>query len=231
MESIEHLLGNIHNCDCLEFMKQLPDKCVDLVLTDPPYGIDYQSNKRVKSEKFIKIANDKSMKHRHYFTEFHRLLKDDTVAVAFCSWKNYHEEYTQLAELFDIKNVIIWHKPGGGIGDLAHSLSTDYEMAIVAHKGQCLIRGKRDGSVWGHSKVNPNDMVHPTEKPDALLARIINKFSDSGQIVFDAFGGSGSTFLAADKNGRKWFGCELDPKYVEIANKRIEAERNQLKLF
>jgi len=74
-------------------------------------------------------------------------------------------------------------------------------------------------------------MVHPTEKPDALLARIINKFSDVGQVVFDAFGGSGSTFLAAQKNNRLWFGCELEPKYVEIANRRIEAERSQLKLF
>ena len=229
--SIEHLLGKVHNCDCMELMKQLPDKCVDLVLTDPPYGIDYQSNMRTATEKFDKIHNDKSMEHREYFMEFSRILADNSVAVVFCSWKNYHEEYTQLAELFDIKNVIVWHKPGGGIGDLEHSLLTDYELAVVAHKGAAKIRGKRDGSVWGCAKVPPADMVHPTEKPNALMSRIIEKFCDRGQIVFDPFSGSGASLWAAEKTGRKWFGCELEPRYVEIANKRIEAERIQLKLF
>ena len=231
MTNITNLLGKIHNVDCLQFMKQLPDKCVELVLTDPPYGIDYQSNMRQASEKFSRIANDTDMDHRAYFSEFARILKDDCVAISFCSWKNYHEEYSQMAGLFSIKNVIIWHKPGGGIGDLEHSLSTDYEMALIAHKGQCKIRGKRDGSVWGCNKVPPLNMVHPTEKPTALMGRLIEKFTDPGAVVLDPFGGSGAVFVAAEGLGRRWFGCELEPKYCAIANKRIEAERAQLKLF
>lgn len=77
MESIEHLLGKIHQGDCLPFMRALPDKCVDLILTDPPYGIDYQSNMRTRSEKFSKIANDTNKDHVDYFREFERILKPD----------------------------------------------------------------------------------------------------------------------------------------------------------
>ena len=231
MESIEHLLGKVHNCDCLGFMKQLPDKCVDLVLTDPPYGIDYQSNMRTRSEKFSKIANDTDKNHVLYFTEFYRILKQDCAAISFCSWKNVDDEKRQMEQFFDVKNIIVWHKPGGGIGDLEHSFSTDYELAIVGHKGQCKIRGKREGSVWAHMKVNPTSMVHPTEKPSGLIGRLINAFSDEGMVVFDAFAGSGTTLISSERNKRKWFGCELVPEYCDIANKRIEAERNQLKLF
>jgi len=229
---INHLIGKIHQGDCLEFMRKLPDKCVDLVLTDPPYGIDYQSNMRTRSEKFARIANDSTMEHRTYFKEFERVMKPDCAAVVFCSWKNYHEEYTQLAELFDIKNALIWHKPGGGgMGDLEHSFSTDYEVALVAHKGQCKIRGKREGSVWTHSKVNPADMVHPTEKPAGLIGRLCMAFSDAGGVILDPFAGSGTSLIAAEKHGRLWMGCELEPKYCEIAQARIDAERAQLKLF
>ena len=72
---------------------------------------------------------------------------------------------------------------------------------------------------------------HPTQKPEALMRWCLNERGEEGQIVFDPFMGSGTTAVACERLGRKWFGCELEPKYCEIANKRIEAERNQLKLF
>jgi site-specific DNA-methyltransferase (adenine-specific) len=228
---IDHLLGKIHNTDCLAFMKQLPDKCIDLILTDPPYGINYQSNMRTRSDKFARIANDHDKDHVEYFRQFERILKHDCAAISFCSWKNVDDEKQQMEQFFDVKNIIVWHKPGGGIGDLEHSFSTDYELAVVGHKGQCKIRGKREGSVWTHMKVNPNAMVHPTEKPEGLIGRLVNAYSDEGAVVFDSFAGSGTTLVCAEKNKRLWMGCELEPKYCAIAYKRIDAEKSQLKLF
>lgn len=224
-------LNKIYQGDCLEIMRGWPDACVDLVVTDPPYGINYQSNMRVASEKFDKIKNDESKDHLDFFREMARLLRDDSVVVSFCSWKNVADEYAQMGQFFDIKNVVVWDKGGGGIGDLSHSLSTDYELAIVGHKGAAKLRGKREGSVWNIGKVNPSSMVHPTEKPENLMGKFILQFSDEGAVVLDCFAGSGPTLLAAEKLKRNWLGIEIEPKYIEVAMGRLDAERSQGRLF
>jgi site-specific DNA-methyltransferase (adenine-specific) len=207
--------------DCLEEMKKIPDGSIDLVLTDPPYGINYQSNMRTVSKKFDIIANDNNDMRFVAYNEYQRVLKDNTCAVIFCSWKNFAVDFLELQKLFNIKNVIIWNKGGGGIGDLKHSLLTDYEIAIVAHKGRCKIRGKRDGSVWSHKKVNPNKMVHPTEKPLDLMERLVEKFTDTDCTILDTFMGSGVVGVACKNLNRNFIGIELDKDYFEIAKKRI----------
>ena len=109
----------------------------------------------------------------------------------------------------------------GGIGDLKHTLITDYELAIVCHKGKCRLLGKREGSVWSCRKVNPNKMLHATQKPIDLLVRMTEKYTDRNTVVFDPFMGSGSTCVAAVNSGRHYIGFEIDEKYFEIAQKRL----------
>ena len=218
MEKIKLMHG-----DCLELMKGIADKSVDLVLTDPPYGIKYKSNMRTKSLKFEMLANDNNLTRFMVYPEMYRALKDNSVAIVFASWKNYAEDYIELSKYFDIKNVIVWWKHGGGIGDLKHTLLTDYEIAIVCHKGKCKIRGKRCGSVWECNKVNPNKMLHPTQKPEKLLEELIEKYSDSGATVLDCFMGSGSTGVACLNTNRRFIGIELDETYFNIAKERIYA--------
>lgn len=208
--------------DCLEVMKEIPDKSIDMILTDPPYGINYQSNMRVVSKKFKHLANDNNDMRFLSYPEMYRVLKDNCVAIIFCSFKNYADDYNEIKKLFSIKNTIIWFKGGGGIGDLKHSLSTDYEMAIVAHKGMCNIRGKRDGSVWQHKKVNPNKMVHATEKPVDLFERLMQKFSDEQQTILDCFAGSGVTGIAAINTNRNYILIEKEPEYIEIIKERLK---------
>ena len=111
---------------------------------------------------------------------------------------------------------------GGGIGDLKHTLITDYELAIVCHKGKCKLRGKREGSVWSCRKVNPSKMLHATQKPLDLLTHMIEKYTDRNAVVFDPFMGSGSTCVAAVNSGRHYIGFEIDEKYFEIARKRLD---------
>lgn len=221
-------LNTIHNEDCLETMKRMADKSVDLVLTDPPYGIDYQSNMRVMSKKFDKLVNDNNDSRFLAYAEFYRLLKDNCVAIVFCSFKNYADDYNELKKYFNIKNCIIWSKGGGGIGDLSHSLLTDYEMAIVAHKGMAKIRGKRYGSVWNSSKVDPNKMFHPTEKPVDLISKMVESFSDEGNIVLDPYLGGGSTALACRMLKRNYIGIEISSEYCKIAQDRIKSISNPL---
>jgi site-specific DNA-methyltransferase (adenine-specific) len=201
-------------------MKDLPDNSVDMVLTDPPYGIRYRSNRRKNRFDFLK-NDDNDLRLRAY-AEFARVLKDDSVCVVFASWKNLVEDVIELRKYFDIKNVIVWHKGGGGMGDLKHTLATDYEVAIVGHKGRCRLRGKREGSVWRVDKVAPGKMVHPTEKPVELLEKLVCKFTDADAVVLDAFSGSGSTGVACINTGRRFIGMEQDVGYFVTAANRIE---------
>lgn len=205
-------------------MKSIPDDSIDMILTDPPYGIKYSSNRRVKTEKFAMLKNDDNDERLSAYSEFARILKNDSVAIIFASWKNVTADVLELQKYFDIKNVIVWFKGGGGTGDLKHTLSTDYELALVCHKGKCRLRGKREGSVWTFGKVSANKLLHPTQKPIDLLAHAIEKYSDKNDTVFDPFMGSGSTGVAAISLERNFIGIELDDEYFKIAKRRIDAK-------
>lgn len=214
-------LDIIYNEDCIEGMRSIPNESIDLIVTDPPYGIKYKSNFRQVTNKFNMLLNDDNDVRLIAYDQMFRILKNNSCCIVFCSWKNYNLDYDKLSQLFDIKNVLIWYKRGGGIGDLKHTLSTNYEIAIVCHKGKCPIRGKRDGSVIEINKVNPNKMVHPTEKPVDLMKYLIEKFSDERSIIMDPFIGSGTTAIACLETGRHYIGYELDPEYYKIAQNRI----------
>ena len=221
MNGWKKYINKINQMDAIDLLKMLPDKSIDLILIDPPYGIDYQSNMRVKSEKFKKLENDDNEFRFKTYKEFLRIIKDDTVAVVFCSFKNYAYDYIELEKYFDIKNAIIWFKGGGGIGDLKHSLSTDYEIGLVCHKGKKEINGKREGSVWKIKKVPPEQMFHPTEKPFDLLQKFLLQFSEEGGLVLDCFMGSWTTAVACQNLKRNFIGCELDKDYCEIGKQRL----------
>ena len=185
---------------------------------------------RTVSDKFDVLQNDDNDSRLLAYPEIYRVLKMNTVLVAFCSYKNYAIDYIELSKLFNIKNVLVWEKGGGGIGDLVNSLSTDYELAIVAHKGACPIRGRRDGSVWRSTKVDVNAMLHPTQKPLSLIKRIIMKWTDEGAIVLDPYAGSGTVAVACIETNRSFLGYEIDEKYHGLARTRIEAAQLLSKL-
>ena len=204
-------------------MKEIPDRSIDAVITDPPYGIRYVSNMRKRTKGFSMLKNDDTDIRLLAYPEFRRILKPDSVCIVFASWKNVSADFVELSKYFDINNVVVWWKHGGGMGDLKYSLATDYELALICHKGKCRIRGKRSGSVWECNKIPSGKMVHPTQKPEELMERLVEKFTDTGATVLDCFMGSGSTGVACVNTGRKFIGIELDDKYFEIAKQRIDA--------
>ena len=218
----------------------------DMVFTDPPYGYNYQSNYRTQSEKFNVLENDDKI------LDFFQSIKNTVVGFVFVctTWKTADEWIELFKKYYDLTNVIIWDKGGGGIGDLFHTFSTDYEMILVCNNGQEL-RGKRYGSVWNFTdteiskmkkeellkivleqkeyysiwkqkKDNPNKYVHPTQKPVALSARAIRSSTDFEGVVLDCFGGSGSTLIACEQLNRKCYMCELDEHYCSVIIERWE---------
>jgi DNA modification methylase len=113
--------------------------------------------------------------------------------------------------------MIIWDKGGGGIGDLDHSLSTDYEIILAYGRGNPVI-GKRLGSVWSIGKDGSMTYAHPTQKPVELPAQAIQTLSKGS--VLDLFGGSGSTLIACEQLDRTCYMMEIDPKYCDVIRKR-----------
>lgn len=214
-------LGN-HRLMCgdstkIEDVEKLMDgEKADMVFTDPPYGVDYQSNMRIKSEKFDVIDNDDVV-----LTDWvASAVVNSTGWILFCTtWKVLSKWLDIGREIGELSNMIIWDKGGGGIGDLTHTLLTDYEIILAYNRGN-EIQGKRIGSVWSIDKDNPNRYKHPTQKPVELSAQAIRTFS-SGSIL-DLFGGSGSTLIACEQTNRKCYMMELDEHYCTVILDRWE---------
>lgn len=183
----------------------------DMVFTDPPYGVEYQSNMRTKSEKFDVLANDDQ------FLDILPVIEmfSDGWCFVWTSWKVQTKWIEMFGPFGYPTNVVIWHKPGGGIGDLKRTFASDYEVALVWHRGAELC-GKRIGSVWTISKDGATTYVHPTQKPVSLGVEAIDKTTVHGNVVLDLFGGSGSTLIACEKTNRHARLMELDPKYCDV---------------
>ena len=214
----------LYQGDCLEVMGGIKDKSVDLIVTDPPYLMDYQSNRRKKEDRFDKIKNDKGnyMLIQDYLEECHRIMKDNTAIYCFCSWHNIDFFKNEFEKHFKLKNILVWNKNNHGTGDLKGSYAPKHEFILFGHKGRTLLREKRIADVIDCPKISSNKLTHPTEKPQDLLEIFIKQSSDEGSIIFDGFMGTGSCGIAAKKLNRNFIGIELDEKYFNIAKQRIE---------
>jgi len=206
----------------------------DLVFTDPPYGISYQSNMRTQkiNQKFDVLLNDT------IFLDIAPNIQKFSNGWIFIwtSWRVLPQWINKLASLGSPSNLIIWNKGGGGMGDLDKTFATDFELALtwnqnikmtdfetalVWHRNSRLT-GKRIGSVWSIGKDFAGDYAHPTQKPVALAAEAITHTTLAKDSVLDLFGGSGSTLIACEQTDRVCFMMELDPKYVDVIIARWE---------
>jgi DNA modification methylase len=190
-------------------------KKADMVNTDPPYGVSYQSNMRTKSAKFDVLKND------DVILEVVPVIEACSTGWVFIwtTWKVIDKWLENTKGFGFPTNMVIWSKGGGGIGDLKKTFSTDYEMALVFNRGAELC-GKRVGSVWRVGKDGAAEYAHPTQKPVALAEEAIDKTTRPGAVVLDLFGGSGSTLIACEKTARHARLMELDPKYVDVIVRR-----------
>lgn len=210
--------------DCLELMKDIPDSSCDLIVTDPPYGINFQSHRR--RIEYEKIKNDTNLDWLDgFFRECGRVLKKNTAIYCFCSWHNIDVFKQAIEKHFKLKNIIVWVKNNHGSGDLKASYAPKYEFILYANKGRRTLCEKRYPDVLFANKTN--NVYHPTEKPVDLLEQFIKNSVEESGIVLDPFMGSGSTGVACVNAGRNFIGIELDKQYFDIAVQRIErSEQN-----
>jgi len=218
------LLGN-HRLLCgdstnPQHVERLMDgKKADMVFTDPPYGMSYQSNMRTKSAKFAVLENDDKI-----ITDWIPLATAFSSGFCFIwtTWKVLDQWLDATKGFAPLTNMVVWDKGGGGIGDLKKTYLTDHEIALVFNRGAELT-GKRIGSVWDIGKDRATDYVHPTQKPVALAEQALDTTTKRGQVVLDFFGGSGSTLIACERQHRHARLMELDPAYCDVIVNRWQA--------
>ena len=204
----------LYNCDCMEAMKEMGDKSVDLIITDPPYGMNFVSNHR--KDKYKPIVGDSSFPI-WIFKEFERIARNGIYV--FCRWDN-------LLDLPTPKSFLCWVKNNWSMGDLLHEHGRQWEGICFYPKENHefikripdVIQIKRTGNE-----------LHPTEKPVCLISILIQ--ANVCNNVFDPFMGSGTTGIAAHDNGKDFIGCEIDKEYYDAACRRLENHKKQLTMF
>lgn len=225
---MDKFINKIFLTDTIELMKELPDESVDMVLTDPPYGMDYQSGRR--KEQFDEIQGDSGEDFdkllKTYIAECYRIMKPDTTLYMFCSWHKVGFFQEELEKYFNLKNLIVWEKNNHGAGDLEGGYAPKHELIWFAAKGNPKRQGKRRyEDVIQTAKMDTTKSKHPTPKPIKLLKKFIETSSKPGDIIFDGFMGVGSTAIAACKfedEERRFIGAEIEPKYYEVATTELK---------
>ena len=210
---------NLLHGDCFELLQGIPDESVDMVLTDPPYGMSFQSGHR--KTKYEKIKGDSNLDWLDDFVnEIYRVSKPNTAHYVFCSFHHIDKFKQAIEKKFKVKNILTWVKNNTSMGDLKGDFAPKTEFIIFFHKGRKLINGKRDPNVLEFKKTR--NELHPTQKPVDMIEYLIEKFSDEGDLILDPFMGSGSTGVACINTNRNFIGMELDENYFNIAEERIE---------
>lgn len=234
---------DIYFRDCVGGMREeLGGDSVDLILTDPPYGIDLDLESTMGStgvDHIGDLANDELDDALAVFAnaavEMRRVLKPDGHCYVFSSWKTYDKFRDILEETgFDVKNCLVWCKstpnnqPSFGTGGVNYGLQHEFILYATLEDGdpRPLDRVMSDLILHKHNTI---DNEHPTEKPVGLLDIFVDQSTDKGDVVLDPFIGSGSTAVAAVQNERDAIGFEIDEStYRPIIERRIDEAKREL---
>lgn len=212
----------------LELMKRLENNSIDLLLTDPPFGMDFQSNyRKVKHEK---IEGDSDLSwFPEWIMEIKRIMKEDAHLYIFCSWHKVEVFKTEIEKYFNVKNILIWEKNNTGMGDLTGDYAPKYEMVIFCSNGNKKLKGNRDSNIIKAKKTG--NEFHPTQKPVNLMEYFIEKSTNKNDLVMDCFSGSASTAIACYNTDRNFIGCELNQEFYKNSMVRLNNHMSQTKLF
>ena len=234
--------------DCLGIIKNLPNSCIDLIVTDPPYNVSQKGVNISRGALFgqggpIKLDfgdwDYSSIVPMDYLDEFIRLLTPVGVLVLFYDklYLGMIGLYLEMKFGFQTRHIGSYVKTNPAPQARKVKWQNGVENFLVATKNKGI--GHHFNYKLGQSpdyfirSVN-YERIHPTQKPEDLIEWIVSYWSFEGDLVFDSFIGSGTTAIAADRLGRKFFGCDINSSYVEMALNRLandRLKRSQLGLF
>jgi DNA modification methylase len=216
-----------------------------MCFTDPPYNVPVSGHVcglgKVQHAEFAMGSGEMSEAEfigflETFLTSMSQHLRDGAVLAVCMDWRHLFELQSAARSVgLTVLNMCVWNKSNGGMGSLYRS---KHELVLILKKGKAPHQnhvelgkhGRYRTNVWDYAGVNSfgrgrmEDLEsHPTVKPVALVADAIRDVSRPSEIVLDAFMGSGTTLLAAERTGRRGYGIELEPRYVDVAIRRWEA--------
>lgn len=222
---MKDMINKVFNEDCLNGITRIDDKSIDLVLTDIPYGMDFQSNHR--KQKHLKIQNDINVNwFPDWIKEIDRVSKDDAHLYIFCSHHKIDFFKSEIEKYRKVKNILIWEKNNTGMGDLFGDYAPKYEMILFCSNGDKKLNGGRDANIIKANRTQNN--LHPTEKPVNLMEYFVSKSSNENDLVLDTFAGCGSTLVACKNTKRNFIGFEIEKTYIDTINKRLQSVQGSL---
>lgn len=239
----------IKNIDAFELLKSLDDKSIDLIITDPPYWHKkspgkpysqrntYETNSKFANSNLFK-ADGMMMQSMSDFTdkdvyrllpEFKRVMKIMN-AYIFCN-DTLVPYYAMWAEQNNLMfSILIWEKPLSIINKNRFSQNIEYIVRIYDY-GTALNKREENFLYNKVKRYNITDKIHPTQKPTDLIREFLLVSSNKQDLILDPFMGSGTTAIACIKEDRNFIGSEISKEFYQLANKRIEYETAQTKLF
>ena len=208
--------------------KLIGEDKIDLVLTDPPYGIAYTESKAGFSQSLAKpkeIQNDHLQSEEEYIQFSEKWLK---ILIPFLNNKNTIYIFNSDKMIFALRQalinvgiyfsqLLIWIKSNAVVGRLDYL--PQHELLVYSWYGRHAFKKSKDKSVLFCPKPS-RSKLHPTQKPISLLRRLILNSSKVGDVVFDPFGGSGSTLIACHQTKRKCLMIEIDQEYCETIRRK-----------
>lgn len=220
---LEHPTSIYVNCDCMDGMKQFPDKYFDLAVVDVPYGIGESGDKnhargKLATSKDYKAfsGNDLKPLDDTYFKELFRVSKNQII------WGANHF----ISKIpYDSHCWIVWDKDNGET-DFA-----DCELAWTSFNTAVRKFKYRWQGMLQENMKNKEIRIHPTQKPVALYEWILTRYAKEGDIILDTHVGSASSLIACHNTNHKFVGFELDEHYYKLSKERLDRELAQMNLF
>lgn len=210
-----------YNMDCMQGMKEFPDKYFDLTIVDPPYGIGENGDKNHTRSKLAKAKNYKAFSgndieppDKEYFDELFRVSKNQII------WGANHF----ISKIpYDSSCWIVWDKDN--TGDFA-----DCELAWTSFDSAVRKFKYRWNGMLQENMKNKESRIHPTQKPIALYEWILSRYAKDGDIILDTHVGSASSLIACYNTNHKFVGFELDEYYYKVSKQRLDTEMAQMRL-
>ena len=238
MKSLSDFINNFTCGPAENVLKELPDECVDLVVTSPPYNLKNSTGNGMKDGRGGKWSNaslmkgythhDDNMPHEQYVAwqrnclkEMMRVLKDDGAIFYNHKWRVQNgllQDRSDIMQGLPLRQIIIWRRKGGINFNSGYFLPTYEVIYLIAKKNFKLApKANAHGDVWEFGQDLNNQ--HPAPFPVELVERIVS--STSAQLVLDPFMGSGTTAYVAKKLNRQFIGIDISPEYCEMAKNRL----------
>ena len=220
----------LYRGDCLEMIDQLPDRSVDLMLTDSPYNISRENRFWSMNRQSMDFgAWDHDFDLTGWIAPAMQKIAKNGAVIIFNSWHNLGMIADELEHNgMDVKDSIRWEKTNPMPRNRDRRYVVDFEVAVwaVKQRGRWTFNRqdpKYQRPEFSATAPNGKHRFHPTQKPVSLLEELIKIHTSLGDLVFDPFMGSGSTGVAALELGRRFIGIEISEKYYQIAKERIES--------